>query len=395
MIIGVIGERFSGKKTFINFIKELYPDTKMIISDTLPLKRDFIKVNEENDVLKNKYDSPEFKINELISKDSTWLENHTRVMDIIEEFNSKQSMTNTNEKKEKEKSNGIKDKIRGLRSNIIIYNFTLEDFHILQSKSSLRLVHICSNTKKRFSNFISFKKKQYEYKEDCSSEYFKEFLDNDEEYMKTFPREFYKVTRTYNIANDTDLDSFFENTKKFWEHVTTSYRPSWDDYFMTIAENLADRSNCIKLKVGAITVKNNRILSSGFNGTPNHLPNCFEGGCPRCKSNSKQGENLDLCICIHAEINCIIEIGIDKLDGATMYVTFFPCLQCCKQIIQSGIKKVVFKNEYDSEFSKALFKQSNMEVKKYVPQNLIFDKDFDNFELYFKRKMERMNESNK
>lgn len=385
MIIGVIGDRFSGKKTFADYIKVLYPDTKILFSVGDKFNREFLKPKYEDDVLKNKFDSPEFKIDEIINKESTWLENHLKVIEAIENYNlsleEKEYESKNENKKEKKFKLNIKDIIRGLKSNLIILDFSLEDFNTLQTKSSLRLVRISSNTKKRFSNFQKLIYVEKEKEKNEMYDPFMEFLDLDEQYMKVFPQHLYKNQRTYTIVNDSDLDTFYENIKNFWDSVTKSYRPSWDDYFMTIADNLADRSNCIKLKVGAITVKNNRILSSGFNGTPNNLPNCFEGGCPRCKSSSKQGENLDSCICIHAEINCIIEVGKDKLEGACMYVTFFPCLQCCKQIIQSGIKKVVFKNEYNSELSKALFKQSKIEVRKYNQDYLYYDKNLFNTDI--------------
>ena len=78
-------------------------------------------------------------------------------------------------------------------------------------------------------------------------------------------------------------------------------RPNWDEYFMKIAEATAARSNCCRRHVGAVIVKDNRIISTGYNGTPRGIKNCFDGGCPRCNSNATTGEKLDQCICSHAE----------------------------------------------------------------------------------------------
>lgn len=128
----------------------------------------------------------------------------------------------------------------------------------------------------------------------------------------------------------------------------TPKRPSWDEYFMSIAHVAAQRSNCCRRHVAAVIVRENRIISTGYNGTPRGIPNCNEGGCPRCNSNAKSGASLDLCICSHAEENAIVQAayhGIAVKDS-TLYTTFSPCLLCAKMIINSGIKEVVFHEHY-------------------------------------------------
>ena len=85
-----------------------------------------------------------------------------------------------------------------------------------------------------------------------------------------------------------------------------SDRPSWDEYFMKIAEDASTRSNCLRRKVGALIVKQRNIISTGYNGTPIGVKNCFEGGCPRCQSDVEPGQGYDTCICVHAEANAIL-----------------------------------------------------------------------------------------
>jgi dCMP deaminase len=135
----------------------------------------------------------------------------------------------------------------------------------------------------------------------------------------------------------------FEYIKSY----STKNRPDWDSYFMSIAYLTSLRSNCIKRKVGCIIVKNNRVLSQGYNGTPSALKNCFDGGCKRCSDNSSAGTNLDLCLCLHAEENALLYISQSDLFGSTLYSTLIPCLGCTKKIIQCGISKVYFHDLYN------------------------------------------------
>jgi dCMP deaminase len=125
-------------------------------------------------------------------------------------------------------------------------------------------------------------------------------------------------------------------------------RPSWDEYFMNIAKVVAMRGNCIKRKVAAIIVKDRRVVSTGYNGTPRGAKNCNEGGCPRCNGMAPSGTALDECLCCHGEENAITQAAYHgtSLKGATLYTTFAPCLLCTKMIINSGIAEVVYNQEY-------------------------------------------------
>ena len=144
-------------------------------------------------------------------------------------------------------------------------------------------------------------------------------------------------------------------------------RPDWDSYFMQIAQVVALRSNCSRRQVAAVIVKDCRIISTGYNGTPRGIKNCCDGGCPRCASDAPSGTNLGECLCCHGEENAIVQAayhGISVKD-ATLYTTFSPCLLCAKMIINAGITRVVYKNGYPDEFSLKLFNEANVEVEKY------------------------------
>lgn len=145
-------------------------------------------------------------------------------------------------------------------------------------------------------------------------------------------------------------------------------RPSWDEYFMRIAQVASMRSNCIKRKVGAVVVKDRRIVSTGYNGTPRGTRNCNEGGCSRCSSLAASGTRLDECLCSHAEENAITQAayhGTSVKDGC-LYSTFSPCLMCAKMIINSGIIEVVFNVEYPlNDSTYRLFGEAGVTIRKY------------------------------
>ena len=144
-------------------------------------------------------------------------------------------------------------------------------------------------------------------------------------------------------------------------------RPSWDRYFMDIAHVVASRSNCSRRHVAAVIVKDQRIISTGYNGTPRGVKNCNEGGCPRCSDHgTKSGHNLSECLCSHAEENSITQAayhGIAVKD-ATLYTTYSPCLMCAKMIINAGIKEVVYDKHYSiDDVSTALLKEAGVAIR--------------------------------
>lgn len=149
--------------------------------------------------------------------------------------------------------------------------------------------------------------------------------------------------------------------------VTEIKRPSWDEYFMNIAKVVASRSNCMKRKVAAVIVKDGRIISTGYNGTPRGTRNCNEGGCPRCNSMATSGMNLEECLCSHGEENAIVQASYHgaSLKDSIIYSTFAPCLMCSKMIINSGIREVIFNMDYPlNESSFRLFNEAGLSIRK-------------------------------
>lgn len=144
-------------------------------------------------------------------------------------------------------------------------------------------------------------------------------------------------------------------------------RPSWDQYFMEMAEVVKNRATCLRRQVGAVIVKDKRILASGYNGAPSGLAHCAETGCLREQLNIPSGERHELCRGIHAEQNAIIQAALHgvKIEGATLYVTLQPCVLCSKIIINAGIEKVVFKGSYPDKFSEAMLVEAGVELVKF------------------------------
>jgi len=151
------------------------------------------------------------------------------------------------------------------------------------------------------------------------------------------------------LVNDGSLQALHEQIDRLMPRLMTSAtRPGWDEYFMNIAKVVASRSNCMKRKVAAIIVRDKRVISTGYNGTPRGTRNCNEGGCPRCNNLAASGTALDECLCSHGEENAIVQASYHgvSLKDATIYTTFAPCLMCAKMIINSGIREVVYNMEY-------------------------------------------------
>jgi dCMP deaminase len=144
-------------------------------------------------------------------------------------------------------------------------------------------------------------------------------------------------------------------------------RPGWDQYFMDIAKVVSSRSNCMKRKVAAVIVRDKRIISTGYNGTPRGTRNCNEGGCPRCNNMAASGTGLDECLCSHGEENAIVQASYHgvSLKEATIYSTFAPCLMCCKMIINSGIREVVYNLDYPlNESAFKLFGEAGIAIRR-------------------------------
>ena len=150
------------------------------------------------------------------------------------------------------------------------------------------------------------------------------------------------------IENNGTLEELHASVQETLGQSLFFERPSWDEYFMSIARVVASRSNCVKRKVAAVITKDRRIISTGYNGTPRGVRNCNEGGCPRCNAFAEGGTRLDECLCSHAEENTITQAAYHGVivRGGTIYTTFSPCLTCTKMIINAGIEEVVYSAEY-------------------------------------------------
>lgn len=141
-------------------------------------------------------------------------------------------------------------------------------------------------------------------------------------------------------------------------------RPSWETYFMDIAELVARRSTCLRRSVGAVIVKDKRILSTGYNGAPTNIKHCIETGCLREKLNVPSGERHELCRGCHAEQNAIIQAAFHgvSIKEAMLFCTDFPCSICAKMIINAGIVKFFYKSGYADSTSADILKEAGIEM---------------------------------
>ena len=142
-------------------------------------------------------------------------------------------------------------------------------------------------------------------------------------------------------------------------------RPSWDEYFMKLANDVSTRTTCLRRAVGCVIVKDNRILATGYNGVPSGLRHCSETGCLREKLNVPSGQRHEICRGLHAEQNAIIQAakyGID-IRGSKIYVNTQPCVVCAKMIINAGIDEIIYQNPYDDELSLELLNEANIKLR--------------------------------
>jgi len=145
-----------------------------------------------------------------------------------------------------------------------------------------------------------------------------------------------------------------------------SSRPSWEAYFMDITFLVAKRSTCLRRAVGALIVKDKRILSTGYNGAPTDIKHCIETGCIREKLNVASGENHELCRGIHAEQNAIIQAAYHgaSIKNATLFCTNLPCSICAKMIINAGIKKICYNSGYADSMSEEMLNEAGINLIK-------------------------------
>lgn len=143
-------------------------------------------------------------------------------------------------------------------------------------------------------------------------------------------------------------------------------RPSWDDYFLNIAEVVRTRSTCLRRQVGALLVRNRRILTTGYNGPPPGLPHCKElGGCLREALNVPSGERAELCRAIHAEANAVLQGAVHGVDlsDSVLYCTNTPCSGCAKLLIGAGVRRMVVTDSYPDELAMKMLEEAGVTVE--------------------------------
>jgi len=144
-------------------------------------------------------------------------------------------------------------------------------------------------------------------------------------------------------------------------------RPTTNEYFMGIAEKVAERSTCLRRKVGAVLVKDKQIISTGYNGAPKDASHCEEVGCLREENDVPSGERHELCRGAHAEANAVSQSaqhGVST-EGSTLYCTTYPCPMCAKTLINAGVEKIYYSGDYGDSLASDLLEESNVEVVKY------------------------------
>ena len=144
-------------------------------------------------------------------------------------------------------------------------------------------------------------------------------------------------------------------------------RPTWDEYFAAIARQVSTRATCLRRKVGAVIVKDKRILTTGYNGAPMGVKSCLErGNCLREKLGVPSGERQEICRGMHAEQNAIVQAAYHgvRIKDSVIYVTNQPCILCAKMIINSGIKKVYYLEEYPDPLAIEILDEAKIELIK-------------------------------
>ncbi|TSA53210.1 MAG: cytidine deaminase [Planctomycetaceae bacterium] len=150
------------------------------------------------------------------------------------------------------------------------------------------------------------------------------------------------------------------------EPGTEFERPGWDEYFMDIAGLVSRRSTCLRRHVGAVLVKDKRILATGYNGVPTGVRHCVDTGCLREQLGVPSGERHELCRGLHAEQNAIIQAALHGVStkNAVMYCTNHPCIICSKMIINAGIIGIVYLEGYSDKLSAEMLREAGIKVSK-------------------------------
>jgi len=146
---------------------------------------------------------------------------------------------------------------------------------------------------------------------------------------------------------------------------STVHRPSWDEYFLGIADLVSKRSTCLRRRVGAVLVRDKNILATGYNGAPSKIEHCDITGCIRERLRIPSGERHELCRGLHAEQNAFLQAALHgtSLKGASLYSTTQPCIICAKMIINAGIGEVVIRGDYPDRMSKEFLREAKVKLR--------------------------------
>ena len=143
-------------------------------------------------------------------------------------------------------------------------------------------------------------------------------------------------------------------------------RPSWEEYFMDIAKLVAKRSTCLRRHVGAVLVKEKKILATGYNGVPSGISHCEDVGCLRDEERIPSGERHELCRGLHAEQNAILQAAYHgvSIQGSVLFCTNFPCVICSKMLINAGIRQIFYLEGYPDPLSERMLGEAGMELQR-------------------------------
>ena len=331
MIIGLTGENCAGKGTVAEYLQKkgfVYYSLSDVVREAL--------INEGTRITR---DNLIKKANELRKNDAGAL-----AKKIMEKIDQKKTM--------------VIDSIRNPK-----------EVETLKKIKQFTLVYVTAPAHIRFERMIARKREN-------DPKTLKEFmaLEQAESVNKDTKKQNIEATvklASKTIVNDGNFSKLYDNIDHILAEISGDFmveRPSWDECFMSIAQVVASRSNCMKRKVAAIIIRDKRIISTGYNGTPRGVKNCNEGGCERCNKNTESGKNLIDCVCSHGEENAIVQSAYHGIEikGSTIYSTFSPCLLCTKMIINAGIQEVIYNAEYPlADISTQLLKEAGIVVRKF------------------------------
>ncbi|MDI6758827.1 MAG: cytidine/deoxycytidylate deaminase family protein, partial [Candidatus Omnitrophota bacterium] len=145
-------------------------------------------------------------------------------------------------------------------------------------------------------------------------------------------------------------------------------RPSWDEYFLEMAQLVSRRATCLRRKVGAVLVKDKKILATGYNGAPSGIRHCIDAGCLREKLKVPSGERHELCYGLHAEQNVLLQAALHGIStkDSVLYITNQPCVICAKMLINAGVKEVIASGDYPDKLARDFLKEAGIQVRKMV-----------------------------